>query len=63
MPKASIPTVIQVYVKNVYGKDKTYVKDEKLAAALSQLTGHLTLTDEAKKALESIGFSFEQVLP
>lgn len=63
MPKAAIPTVIEFFVKNVYGKELMYVKDEKLAQSLFQLTGHRTLTDDAKKAMESIGFTFEQVLP
>ncbi len=53
---------IEYYTKTVYGIDKMYVKDEKTAQAISSLTNQKTLTEQAKTALESLGFKFNEVI-
>jgi len=54
--------VIKFYQDRVYGVIKNYVKEPELAQAITTLTGRKTLTDQDMKALESLGFTFEQVL-
>ena len=52
---------IQVFIKNVYGKENIYIKDEAIAKIISQLTGCKTLTDHSIHWLKQIGFEFEVV--
>lgn len=54
--------VIKFYQDRVYGVIKNYVKEPELAQAITTLTGRKTLTDQDMKALEALGFTFEQVL-
>lgn len=53
---------IKFYKDRVYGVIKNYVKDPELATAITTLTGRKTLTDQDMKALETLGFKFEEVL-
>lgn len=53
--------IIQYQVKQVYGKDTLYVVSEQ-GKAIQALTGQKTLTEKATRALESLGYSFVQVL-
>jgi hypothetical protein len=54
---------IQYYKKNVYGREHSYIKDEKTAKAFTKLTGKKTLDDRDMETLKDLGFIFEQVLP
>lgn len=54
---------IQYYIKNVYGNTNRYIKDPVLADAIRVLTGQKTVSEAQMKALETLGHSFEQVLP
>ena len=54
---------IQYYIKTVYGNNLMYIVDEEVRVAIQRLTGQRTLTEEAKQALQDLGFTFNQVLP
>lgn len=54
---------IDYYVKNVYGNEMMYIKDDAIWHSVSTLTQRKTLLNSDKKALEALGFSFTQVLP
>lgn len=53
---------IKVYVKSVYGVDRTYVADPIVAQAIVALTNAKTLEDRHMSALRALGFTFEQVI-
>lgn len=53
---------IKFYRDRVYGVIKNYIKDPELASAITALTGRKTLTEQDMKALETLGFTFEEVL-
>ncbi len=53
---------IKFYQDRVYGVIKNYVKEPEVAKAITALTGRKTITEEDMKALETLGFTFEQVL-
>lgn len=55
-------TEIEFYVKEVYGLEKSYVVDPKLAATIGKLTGRKTLLESDFEALKALGFTFKQVL-
>lgn len=55
-------TQIEFYVKNVWGKDLRYIIDPQIRSALTTLTGTGTLCDYQLKPLESLGFTFKEVL-
>ena len=54
--------VIKFYRDRVYGVVKFYVKQPEVAQSISALTGRKTLTEADMKALEALGFTFEEVL-
>lgn len=53
---------IQYYTKHVYGIAKDYALDKTINEAVQLLNGHTTMTDQDKKALELLGYSFTKVL-
>lgn len=53
---------IRFYRDRVYGVVKFYVKDAEVAQAITLLTGRKTITEQDMKALETLGFTFEEVL-
>lgn len=55
--------IIEYYKKNVYGIERTYIKDEKLEQVIVNLTGQKTLSESAMEALKELGVEFRQVLP
>lgn len=55
-------TKIDFCVRQVYGLNKMYITDLKIAEIVSRLTGERTLTKRAKEALEDLGFTFKQVI-
>jgi hypothetical protein len=55
-------TTIEFYRKEVYGLEKKYVVDPKLAETIQTLTGRKTLLDSDIKALTTLGFTFKEVL-
>lgn len=54
--------IIKFYRDRVYGVIKFYVKDPKVAEAITTLTGRKTITEEDMQALGTLGFKFEEVL-
>ncbi len=55
-------TVINYYVKNVYGKSLIYIADKETARIFKVLTGQETLSLRHWHAFEQLGFSFNEVL-
>lgn len=55
--------VISIYTREICGVRRIYVADETLAKHITQLTGAKTLEHRHIDAMESLGFTFEQVLP
>lgn len=53
---------IEIYTKNVYGNELTYFVDSKEATAIRILTSQKTLSEGNRKALETLGFTFEEIL-
>lgn len=54
--------VIKYYIKNVYGVNRRYILDKKIALHINALTNEKTLSMEHMEALTQLGFEFEQVL-
>ena len=54
---------IEYYIKNVYGKELIYVKDEELKTIISNLIGKQTINDFDIKNFEKLGIEFVEVLP
>lgn len=54
--------IIKFYRDRVYGVIKFYVKEPKVAEAITTLTGRKTITEEDMTALGTLGFKFEEVL-
>lgn len=54
---------IEIYRKNVYGNENIYIKDQKIAVAVGELTGKVTIDARDMKCLEFLGFTFQEVLP
>lgn len=52
---------IQVFIKNNYGQEMVYVKDEKIAGLIQRMTGRKTLTDWDIQTLKLWGFEIEVV--
>jgi hypothetical protein len=56
-------TILQFYVKNVYGKDTYYLVESQLDAPyIYQLTGRKSLTVSDMKALKGLGFKLAMVM-
>lgn len=53
---------IQYYTEVVYGLPTMYIVDEELARKVKRLTGHKTVTEHDKSAMEDLGFTFQQVI-
>ena len=53
---------INIYRKEVYGTTMFYIVDFKTANAVRNLTGAKTQTNQAKSALEDLGFTFTEVI-
>ena len=53
---------IQYFVRFVYGLEKMYIVDGKIKEAINYLTGKSTFSNGDRKALEDLGFTFEQVV-
>ena len=51
--------IIKVKIKNVYGNELIYVVSEH-KDTLQKLTGRKTLTENDVKALQDLGFTFQQ---
>ena len=52
---------INLYIKHNYGAEYAYVKDEKMAKPIRQLTGQKTVSRGHIKALKDLGFNFRIV--
>lgn len=53
---------IEYTVKNVYGTDRNYAKEQSVAEAVEKLTGQKTLSDAHLSALVELGHTIERVL-
>lgn len=53
---------VRYYVRVVYGRRTMYIVDGDTARAVSELTGRKVLTESNKRAFESLGFSFHEVM-
>lgn len=53
---------IQFYTRSVYGNDNMYIADQAQAQLIGALTNTKTLLPYHKKALEALGFTFEEVI-
>lgn len=52
---------IPYYTKNVYGMEKTYVKDQEIANTIQTLTGKITIDGSDMRALSALGHTFIRV--
>ena len=50
--------IIEVYVKNNWGSDHTYICDPDIASSIQTLTSRKTLTDYDMQALRKLGHEF-----
>ena len=50
--------IIEVYVKNNWGSDHTYICDPDIASSIQMLTSRKTLTDYDMQALRKLGHEF-----
>ena len=50
--------IIEVFIKNKWGSDRTYICDPDLASAIQTLTSRKTLTDYDLQALRRLGHEF-----
>jgi hypothetical protein len=50
--------IIEVFIKNNWGSDHTYICNPDLASAIQTLTGRKTLTDYDLQALRKLGHEF-----
>ena len=55
--------VIEIFRKNVYGLEKIYVKDLRMAGAIRALTGKITIDVKDMANLKFLGFTFLEALP
>ena len=54
---------IKIYRKSNYGKTSWYVLDQNQAYAIALISGgKMTVTDEAKRGLEKLGFTLTEVV-
>ena len=53
---------IKFYAKSNYGRINFYIKDEKVAKVISNLTGKKTIDEFDIKNLEKLGFTFTEVI-
>ena len=50
--------IIEVFIKNNWGKDHTYICDPNIASSIELLTKRKTLTDFDMQALRKLGHEF-----
>ncbi len=55
--------IIEYYIKNVYGNELIYIKDEQLKKIISNLLGKKTINQKDINNFEILGISFKEVLP
>ena len=55
--------IIEYYRIKVYGINKYYANDPKIAEAISKITGQKTLVQSTLNGLKELGFDFKEVLP
>ena len=55
--------IIEYYIKNVYGNELIYVKDEQLKKIISNLLGKKTINKKDIANFKSLGITFKEVLP
>lgn len=55
-------TVIEYRIKSIYGVDKWYVANDRIAGLITKLTSRKTLLESDLEALEGLGFTFKQVI-
>ncbi len=54
---------IQIYIKNVYGKENIYMIESDASQSIRILTGKKTLDFHDITNLKKLGIQFEQVIP
>lgn len=54
--------IIEYYIKNIYGNELIYVKDEQLRKTISNLIGKKTINKKDIHNFEILGISFKEVL-
>jgi|TARA_A100000172_G_scaffold39030_1_gene23813 hypothetical protein len=50
--------IIEVFIKNNFGSDHTYIVDPDIASSIQMLTSRKTLTDFDMQALRKLGHEF-----
>lgn len=55
--------IIEYYIKNVYGNELIYVKDEQLKRVIANLTGKKTISQKDIANFKVLGITFKEVLP
>lgn len=55
--------LIEFYIRNIYGKESSFIADPRIAQAVTSLTGRKTINTTDKMALEELGHKLQQVLP
>lgn len=61
-PALANRVTVHFYRKDVYGAEHCYIVEQGIYEAVYALTGRKTLTGTDRKALERLGFSFQEVL-
>lgn len=54
--------VIKYYTQNIYGVERHYPAEDKVAKALGTLTKKKTISAEDMSALQTLGFELERVM-
>lgn len=55
--------IIEYYIKNVFGRELIYIKDDKIKNLISSLTQKETIDNHDIKVLTELGFNLVEVLP
>jgi len=53
---------IQIFRRSVYGRERTYFVDDKMAASFRELTGRKTADSRDMLVLQGFGLVFEEVI-
>lgn len=53
---------VEYYIKNVYGIDRIYIKDPKLAEAIARITGKKTIEENQIENFKELGIEFIEVV-
>lgn len=54
---------IEYYIKNVYGIDRIYIKDQKVAEIIARITGRKTLEQIHLNYFKELGINFVEIIP